>query len=226
MTASFLQGLLAVAVASVSIAGCRATVLKPTPEDRLREQVQSLEIEVESLAARNRELEASLSAIASEKPPHAIDAEAAAAQPRLAGIAIGSASGIRAEPPAAGAEAAPAVLTVYLEPSDGRGRFLQVTGRVSIQASMPVEGAAPALLGERSFAPAEVREAWRSGFMGTHYTFEVPVEIPIAALRSGHARPEASVLLVLRDAIGGGEFSRLATVPIDVRLPDPQEAPR
>ena len=32
------------ALAAAAIAGCRGTVLKPTPTDALREQVQSLEI--------------------------------------------------------------------------------------------------------------------------------------------------------------------------------------
>ncbi|MGA0174602.1 MAG: hypothetical protein ACO38V_01335 [Phycisphaerales bacterium] len=196
------------------IAGCRATVLKPTPADALREQVQSLEIEVDRLSMRNKELEAALARTLSAAPPHSIDAEALAVQPHLARLGVGSASGIRVAAPSKDGSTIPANLTIYVEPVDGRGRFLQVTGRISIQASMPIEGAEPIRLGERSFSPAEVRDAWRGGFMGTHYTFEVPVELPAAAL-ANQSDPQASVLVVFRDAIGGGEFSRLVTVPID-----------
>ena len=48
------------ALAAAALAGCRGTVLKPTPADALREQVQSLEIEVDRLSLQNRELEAAL----------------------------------------------------------------------------------------------------------------------------------------------------------------------
>jgi hypothetical protein len=200
-----------------AIAGCRATVLKPTPADALREQVQSLEIEVDRLSMRNQELEAALAKALSDAPAHSIDAEAAAVEPHLARLGIGSVSGIRLTAPSQDGSTIPGTLTVYVEPIDGRGRFLQVTGRISIQASMPIEGEEPIRIGERSFSPAAVRDAWRGGFMGTHYTFEMPVEVPVAAL-AGQSDPLASVLVVFRDAIGGGEFSRLVTVPIDDAL--------
>jgi hypothetical protein len=206
------------------IAGCRATVLKPTPADALREQVQSLEIEVDRLALRNRELEASLAKALSEAPAHSIDAEAFAVQPHLARLGVGSASGIRIAGPSKDGSPIPGNLTIYVEPVDGRGRFLQVTGRISIQASMPIEGAEPIRLGERSFSPAEVRDAWRGGFMGSHYTFEVPVELPAASL-ADRSDPQASVLVVFRDAIGGGEFSRLVAVPIDEAVGDSPTEP-
>lgn len=204
-------------LAALVFAGCRGTALKPTPADRLREQVQSLEIEVDRLSMRNRELESALAEATMAAPKHSIDPEAAAAQAHLARIGIGSASVIRIAVNDPSLATSPGTLTVYLEPMDGRGRFLQVTGRVSIQASMLVEGGDPIRIGERSFSPGDVRDAWRSGFMGTHYTFEMPVEVPANAI-VGTSEPQASVLVVFRDAIGGGEFSRLVTVPID--LPD------
>lgn len=206
-------------------AGCRATVLKPTPADSLREQVQSLEIELARVSDRNRELEAALAKAASDAPSRTVDPDAAAAHPHLVRIVVGSASGIRIGPSESVDPKVHGSLRIHVEPADGRGRFLQVTGRVSIQASMPIEGGDPILLGERSFSPIEVRDAWRSGFMGTHYTFEVPVEMPRAALEAS-ADPQASVLVVFRDAIGGGEFSRLVTVPIDDSSPESQEPRR
>ncbi len=215
----------AVGLAVPHVPGCRATVLKPSAADSLREQVQSLEIEVDRLSQRNRELEIALEKATSEAAIRAIDAEAAAAQPHLVRIGVGSASGIRIVGSDSGDSAIPGLLTVYIEPADGRGRFLQVTGRVSIQASMPVEGGQPIVLGERSFSLIEVRDAWRGGFMGTHYTFEVPVAMPRAAL-DAIPDPQASLLVVFRDAIGGGEFSRLVTVPIDDSTAEAKEAQR
>jgi outer membrane murein-binding lipoprotein Lpp len=215
----------ALALAVPQVSGCRATALKPSPADSLREQVQSLEIEVDRLSLRNHELEVAVEKASSEASNRVIDAEAVAAQPHLVRIGIGSASGVRIGPSDVVDRMLPGSLTVYVEPVDGRGRFLQVTGRVSIQASMPVEGGEPILLGERSFSPIEVRDAWRSGFMGTHYTFEVPIEIPRTALEAV-ADPQASVLVVLRDAIDGGEFSRLVTVPIDDSASEPEDSRR
>ncbi len=211
--------------AAAAIAGCRGTVLKPTPADALREQVQSLEIEVDRLSMQNRELEAVLAEATAEAPNRTIDPEAAAAQAHLVRLGIGSASRITLAAPEPNVAAIPGTLTVHLEPSDGRGRFLQVTGRVSIQASMPVEGSDPIGIGEQSYSPGEVRDAWRSGFMGTHYTFEMPIEAPASAI-AATADPQASILVVFRDAIGGGEFSRLVTVPIDVSVATAKEDSR
>ena len=216
--------IVAFAFVATACVGCRGTVLKPTPADRLREQVQSLEIEVDRLSMRNQELETALAEATAATSTRSIDPEAAAAQPHLVRIGIGSASGIRLETCETGAATISGTLTVYLEPVDGRGRFLQVNGRASIQASMPIEGGEPIRIGERSFSPIEVRDAWRSGFMGTHYTFEVPVAVPAGALAST-ADPQASVLVVFRDAIGGGEFSRLVTVPLDASLAE-EETPQ
>ena len=213
------------ALAAAALAGCRGTVLKPTPADALREQVQSLEIEVDRLSLQNRELEAALAEATAEAPSRSIDPEAAAARAHLVRIGIGSASMITLAAPEPDVAAIPGTLTVHLEPSDGRGRFLQVAGRVSIQASMPVEGGDPIRLGERSYSPGEVRDAWRSGFMGTHYTFEMPIEAPASAI-AATADPQASVLVVFRDAIGGGEFSRLVTVPIDASVASAKEQSR
>ena len=61
--------------------------------------------------------------------------------------------------------------------------------------------------------------------MGTHYTFEMPIEAPASAI-AATADPQASVLVVFRDAIGGGEFSRLVTVPIDASVASAKEQSR
>ena len=212
------------ALFTAMIVGCKGTALAPTPADRLREQVQTLETQVAMLEGRNRELEAAIADRGSDSvtSPADLDAEAELARPRLARIQIGPATRIELVPADATREAMSGTLFLSMDPSDGRGRFMQVVGRASVQVSIPVEGSSPIVVGERSFSPGEIRDCWRSGFMGTHYTLEVPVQIPSAVLEEDSAL-EASVLLVFRDALGGGVYSRLVAVPIDRGAPT--EAP-
>jgi hypothetical protein len=79
-------------------------------------------------------------------------------------------------------------------PFDGRHRFVQIVGTLTVEARyVPLAGAgtpqdevlaravAPAdsalpdqnLLGRTTLGPSGLREAYRSGFMGTHYTVEI-----------------------------------------------------
>lgn len=201
-------------IVALSLSACgRARILSPSPADELRVEVRDLREQVEALERRNAELERSLSA--EVRAEAGGDADAEAARPRLVAIELGSASGVRRDrqDPRRG------TLVVYLETLDGRGRFLQATGRATVKAVSVEVDSPPRTLGERSYSPVEFRDAWRSGFMGTHYTLEVPVDIPDGAR-------ECAVLVELREAFGGGTFSRLRTVPIEPPAPDPSEPGR
>jgi len=196
----------ALAALVVTVAGCRATVLTPGPADRLREENARLESSIAALELEVEELRRKLAAAKPAPTPGEADAEARAAAPHLAGIEISAASVIEADAAGRG------TLWLRLVPRDGRGRFLQITGRVSVRASVLAEGSPPAIVGEGNYSPLEVRDAWRSGFGGSLYLFEVPIEF-----RDGPpSSREATVLATFRDAIGGGTYSRLALVPIDV----------
>jgi len=190
----------------LSLAGCNLTVLTPSPADRLREENAALEADVASLERMLEESRAQFAAIEANRRDDEIDPEAWAAMPRLTGLEVSGSSVVEVAPDGRG------VLMARIVPRDGRGRFLQITGRVSVQASVMVEGFEPVLVGSRSFTPGEVRDAWRSGFFGTIYLFEVPIEIPA----DSRSATEASVLASFHDAVGGGTFSRLANVSIAI----------
>lgn len=189
---------------AANLAACSATVLTPSPADRLREENAALEAKVKSLEYGLAEAKAELADIERSRKDAAIDPEALASKPHLAVVEVAGSSVIEVDADGRG------TLMARLVPRDGRGRFIQIAGRVSIRASLLSQNGSPTLVGERKFAPLEVQDAWRSGFFGTIYLFEVPVEIP-AALRSVR---EATVLATFHDGIGGGEYSRLSIVPI------------
>src|SRR6185436_11190168 len=72
-------------------------------------------------------------------------------------------------------------LTIYLNPTDGRGRFTQMVGPVSISAASVPAHADASTIGRASFTPAQVRDAYRSALTGTHYVFEVPINLTSTA---------------------------------------------
>jgi hypothetical protein len=192
------------------LCGCDMKVLTPSPADRLREENDRLQAEVDGLRMRLVESESKLAMIGAEASFVPSDREALAAAPRLSSISIASSSVLRLGADGRG------TLLVRLVPGDGRGRFMQITGWVSIRSSMLDRRSPPSLIGERSFSPGEVRDAWRSGFGGSVYLFEVPVVVPEVA----EEFQEATVLATFRDAIGGGEFSRHGLVPVDRDVQD------
>lgn len=196
-----------IALSLVVLVGCNTTILTPSPADRLREENSRLEADLARTSLELEESRRKLSTIETGGAGGAIDREALAAAPRLTVIEVAGSSVIECDAGGRG------TLLVRLVPMDGRGRFLQITGRVSIRASVLDSESPPTLVGERTFGPIEVRDAWRSGFFGTVYLFEIPVELPT----SFDSVDEASVLATFDDAIGGGTYCRLATVPIDVR---------
>ena len=56
----------------------------------------------------------------------------------------------------------------YVRTLDGRGRALQVSGTLTLE----VRDDAGVLLARRVLGPAELRDAYRSSFAGTHYVVE------------------------------------------------------
>jgi len=62
---------------------------------------------------------------------------------------------------------------LYLRPMDQRGRMLVVAGRVDVQV-LRVDGTSePVVLAQRTFGPAELDAAYRTGLTGDHYSFEL-----------------------------------------------------
>ncbi len=163
----------ALAIAAVAPAGCSSSPGRIEREnDRLREQVLDLETEVNRLQGRARELEAQLQAASTV--PGSVPEEVRANTPTVTAIAIDRRSHVQDS----GEDGTPGTLVVYVKPSDGLGRFVQMVGDLSVHAAiLPADGDA-VTIGRVALGPAALREAYRSSFMGTHYTIEVPLAIP------------------------------------------------
>lgn len=176
--------------------------------DDLRTRVAELEVQ-------NRRLESSLeeanAKLASEQRVREglVPADVLAALPQCAGIELGSLSGRFP----ADESAPPQRVVIYVEPFDGRRRFIQAVGtiRVEVLELSPTAAAdAPRTLAAAALTPLEVREAYRSSFTGTHYTIEIPLDADQAA----RARSRPLLLRVqYEDALSGKIHEATKMVP-------------
>lgn len=193
-------GLAAVLLAgALGAAACRA---KPkdfdNENDALRRRVASLEAELADTQARSREIEARYEAIlrAGQAP---LAPDVADALPACAGVAIERLTGLVDTDQDGRADA----IDVYIRPFDGRRRFVQIVGAVSIDAfTLPVAVGAgtapdPVRLGAASLSPMDLRDAYRSSPLGTHYSVRMPI-----APRDKDAG-SVVVRVEFRDAISG-----------------------
>ncbi|TVQ61040.1 MAG: hypothetical protein EA379_07090 [Phycisphaerales bacterium] len=184
----------------VAATGCRARPKNFDNEnDELRRRVAQLERERDNAAARAGEAEAKLRELLLTRE-NVDEREALEALPRVAGITIGRLSGF-AEINERGEALS---VDVYIRPFDGRQRFVQVAGRITVEATLLDEGVNAASDGPRRLAvatlsPSAVREAYRASPMGTHYTVRLTMPEPINAERAG-----VLVRVELMDPIGGG----------------------
>jgi len=186
----------ATAAALFAAAGCnRATVLNPSPADSLREENLALREQVQQLTRKVSELEATLdrrrmlsdagagapgdsgasAAAESGSGAAAVDPAVETATPRVTSVQIEGASEIVQE--GVGPDA-PLKLRLWVLPRDGRGRFLQIVGRLTVSVASVRAGTEPVEVATARFDPQQIRDAWRSGFMGTHYAFELPLAVP------------------------------------------------
>lgn len=187
MCRSALMPLAFAAAASASLAACQAKVLSPTPADQLRRQNAELSAKVESL---ERQLSEARTALATaDSGGSAVDAagdrplseEEVAATPHLAGVSIASSS--HTDRPIS---ADRCVARIYMAPVDGLGRFLQVVGTASVTLYWSPPGCEAEVISCHDFGPLALRDAYRSGFGGAHYTLEWPIDL--SAVGQGSAR--------------------------------------
>lgn len=207
---------------ALALAACQAKVLSPTPGDQLRRRNAELEAKVDAL---ERELSEARSAVASSererrspREPGASDGraglsvEAVQATPHLSRVAIASSS--HTDRPSAGEGC---VARVYLEPVDGLGRFLQVVGSATVTVYWSPPGCNAQVLSCQSFGPLAVRSAYRSGFGGSHYTLECPIDIGASAAAAGapawRCGSAVEVKVEFEDALSGRVFTAQRTLP-------------
>lgn len=189
-------------------AGCRAKG-QWTAEDELRARVQELESQLATVTAERDESRVKLAELERVRLSGSTDvpADVLAAMPRCAGIEIDRLTG-----PSSRSASEPAV-DVYLRPYDGRQRFVQVAGRVTIRVDrVPVTtapGLQPAALGQANLDPAALREAYRASPMGTHYSVRVPVA-------PGGLAPGAQLAITVEffDALTGQVHTASRLIPL------------
>ena len=141
--------------------------------DRLRRENHDLREQLDLATAQRDEHLAKLRAI--DAPP--LTPEAREALPRCALIEIDRLSG----PSPADAP----MITVYVRSLDGRRRFVQVAGTLTVHAS--IAGSSTEDTSSDSsltLGPLELREAYRAGVGGTHYAVMLPLSLS-AGQRSG-----------------------------------------
>lgn len=193
----------AIAIAATPwVVGCQAKVLAPTPADQLRRQNADLSAKVESLERQLSEVRTAQAEAAARRTAgdpqsgggdgqgeggsRALSAEEIEATPHLAAIGIVGSS--HTDRPLSGDGC---VARIYLNPMDGRGRFLQVVGTATVTLYWSPPGCDAEVIACHEFGPLAIRDAYRSGFGGTHYTLEWPVERrPASGI--GGADPESA----------------------------------
>ncbi|MCH2143881.1 MAG: hypothetical protein MK082_01915 [Phycisphaerales bacterium] len=174
--------------------GCRMTVLEPTADDDVRQRIAAVEEENRDLRMENEGLKTELAAASDDFTP---DEEVLrAAMPRLAAMEISSSSVVEA--PEGGAR----TLVLRLDPSDDRGRFLQVVGSLKVRAVAVPTDAEPRTLAFSQFSPTQIRDAWRGGVFGTGYVLDIPL-----TQATHEPLPDTiDVVTTFRDATSGREF--------------------
>lgn len=173
------------------LAGCSVRLGKATPDDKLRERVLELEKDNRLLGQRVAELEGELARqtdIGSELP-EAIRRNT----PHVAAIYVSALSHLRDQDDDGELD----TLLLYLKPEDGLGRFVQMVGRLSVNASLVPPEAPARTIGLLVLEPNALRAAYRSSFTGTHYTIEMPVDVP----RTSAAR--LTIELAFEDGLTG-----------------------
>jgi len=151
--------------------GCGSAKRVSSENDRLRAEVLDLQDENVSLVSQVEELRGQLDRATGQTPvPRAV----LAATPHVASLSIDSLS----HTVDTDDDGRPDSLTVYVSPSDGLGRLVQMVGDLSIHvALLPADGDA-VTMGRVSLGPQELRDAYHSTWLGTHYTIAVPITFP------------------------------------------------
>ncbi len=165
-----LAGLLAVVL--LNAVGCGPRDFR-NENDRLRAEVMQLEETNERLERRLRELEAELRRVDRSD----LDPEIREQIPHVVRIEVERYSHLRDR----SGDGQPDELVLHVTSRDGRDRFVNLLGRLSVRgirmAGEVGEESAPIMV-DRSFDAEAVRGAYRSGFMGTHYSFRIPLGEP------------------------------------------------
>jgi len=195
----------ALAAASVAailaLAACRSGPRKlENVNDELRRQNLELENQVRALEEKLRlaaaQTEHLQQRLAQTQP--AVSADVQALMPTPVELRLDHYSGVVASNDGG----TPDLLRLYVKPRDGKGRFVPLVGTLGIQAVLLQPHQQPTLVLERFVDPQQLDAAYRSTWMGTHYTLEIP--LPAGSLpKSG----DLTVKLFFTDAATGTQIT-------------------
>jgi hypothetical protein len=200
----------ALALAPVFLSlGCSGRALVPNESDRLREELLAANDARTRAESRANELESRLASLAHERQGE-VDPEVAAALPALASVTLSSKSTARlADTGSAGEAGGSLSVALIVTPADGLARFIQITGTLRLTVAALVAGADAIETTTVTVGPKALRDAYRSGFLGTHYTVECSVPW------KGDAAPRAlSVAGEFTDGLTGRVYPIVGTVPV------------
>lgn len=149
--------------------GCQTKQRLSETNDQLRLERESLREIVQRQEGEIAELKAKISELTSENagaPSEAI----VAAMPRVAKVEVARSSRIERT------EAGP-VAVFFVRTLDGRGRFVQGVGELSLRVtSTGAAGAEPSVVASETLDPNRVRASYTAGFGGTAYMVRVPID--------------------------------------------------
>jgi hypothetical protein len=168
--------------------GCNVggTSTSRAENDRLRREALELRRDLERAEGEKAELRVKL-AESQRSRTAAMDPAVLEAMPRITRIEFGILSGID------DATRSPRLVRFDLTPLDGRARFTQAVGTLTVEASVlpeltpgstpqasPESGPLPGLmLGRKTLSPGELREAYRSGLTSPSYVVEIEPGQPV-----------------------------------------------
>jgi len=152
-------------------AGCSSSKRISSENDRLRAQTLDLQDENRSLTNKVQELQGQLKRATGETN---VPRSVLAATPHVTSLSIDSLS----HAIDTNDDGRPDSLTVYVAPSDGLGRLVQMVGVLSVHVALLPSNGDAVTLGRISLGPQELRDKYHSTWLGTHYTIAVPITIP------------------------------------------------
>jgi len=189
-------------VATLALGACSGRVLAPSVADGLRVEVAERTRERDAARSQVAELQSKLAELTIARDAR-IDPEAAEALPALAAVPVSGLSTARS------VDQNHATLALVLEPRDGLGRFMQITGTMRASVAALIPGRDPLPAGKATVGPKALRDAYRSGFLGTHYTIDIAL-----SWEGAEAARAVSVSTEFTDALTGRSYAGQATVPI------------
>lgn len=139
---------------------------------RLRREVHDLKQEVARLERQEAERSIQLEQATADRPE--LDEEVLASTPMVTAIGLSALSGRMLDQ----SDAAPMV-ELFVSASDGRNRPVQMVGTLTARGVLiPAEGA-PIELGEATYMPIQLRDAWRNVLGTPSYLVQLPIDRPL-----------------------------------------------